>query len=153
MALFEFLNGIMEKLRTSTPLNKVEIALIKDSIKKGYVSGSVFARVIVNAYTKMETQRKNEGKKAYMKLQAITNIALNRVIEGKEPFTEQDKETLESIFNTFGFDGKKVAISYITNFNMVFGMAVNEQLEIIQKEELTLAPKKETEEKEKQKIA
>ncbi|MEM4296143.1 MAG: hypothetical protein QXP22_00965 [Candidatus Anstonellales archaeon] len=161
MALFEFLNSIMEKIQKAKPLSKDEIALIKDSIKNGYVNGAIFAKAILHAYSNLALHKKPEGKEAYLKLQAITSSALNRALEGKEPFSEYDKTNLIDVFEKLGFEGNKVAISYMTNFNIVFGMALNEQLDKLKEKEkeqevltptLTATLKKEekTEEKKKE---
>lgn len=157
MALFEFLNGIMEKIQKAVPLNKDEIALIRDSIKNGYVNGAIFAKAILHAYSNLALHKKPEGKEAYLKLQAITTSALNKALEGKEPFSDYDKTNLVEIFEKLGFDGNKLARSYMANFNIVFGMALNEQLDRLkeQEKEEVLTPtlkQQQTKEDKKEKI-
>lgn len=146
MTLFDSLSKIMKKIKTATPLDKLEIAIVRDSIKKGYLNGIIFAKAITNAYNNLSSSGQKEAKEAYIKLQAITNMAINRVIEGKEPFYREEIKILEDIFNKLGFDGKKVAISYVANFNVVFGLAINEELEMLKEREEILIPKKEIKE-------
>jgi hypothetical protein len=136
MALFEFLNTIIGKLKKGSPLDSKELLLIKDSIEKGYVNGAIFAKAIINAYTSMAPHKKQEGKQAYGKLQAITTVAINRKLKGEEPFTDNERKELVNIFDNLGLDGKKVALSYISNFNVVFGMTLNEGLDRIKEQEI-----------------
>ena len=151
MVLLEKLNKIMEKIKSTTPLDKFEIALIRESIKKGYLNGFIFAKAITTAYSNLSPNKQKEGKEAYLKLQAITTLAINRALLAKEPFYDEEIKMLEDIFNKLGFEGKRVALAYVTNFNVVFGLAIKEELEAIKEKEELLMPKIEKRETEKDK--
>ena len=152
MSFLKFLGDILKKIKDRVPLNKLEMALIRNVIKKDASRAMLFAGALTQQYKAASERHRVKARQARAKLDIITTNAINRIVNDEEPFSREEVKTLVEVFNDLGFDGNRVARAYVSNFTLVFGMGVKDTLnKLAEKEASTerigLAAQKEETEK------
>jgi methyl-accepting chemotaxis protein len=130
--LSAFIEKTLDAVRNGKKLSEKEAKVLESVLTKRanaiQVATRAFAAAIIMSSKEGDKLNKSKMKKLSVVLDTVVDAAIRNDMEGRQPFSENQRKKLVEIFNEMGLNGDHVAAKFMANFDVLHGEVLKENL-------------------------
>jgi hypothetical protein len=130
--LSSFIEKTIDAVKYGKKLSERDIRILENVLEKRasaiqVASRAFAAAALMSAHDGKKTDR-SKLKRLSVILDTVVDAAIRNSTEGKAPFSDGQRKKLVEVFNEMGFNGDEVASKFISNFDILHGEVLKENL-------------------------
>jgi hypothetical protein len=130
--LSSFIEKIIDAVKNGKKLSERDIRILENVLEKRanaiqVASRAFAAAALMSAHDGKKTDR-SKLKRLSVVLDTVVDAAIRNSTEGRAPFSDGQRKKLVEVFNEMGFNGNEVASKFISNFDILHGEVLKENL-------------------------